>query len=103
MFFLASPSFQVRKSSLAYGSISYAVERRDGCDDQLDPGFLLEVGELALEIGDRHWREDMRFVDDTAGEGGKVRRGPCRADPHRGDKGSDQRARPQAKHPGAPV
>ncbi len=30
-----------------------AIERRDGRDHELDAGLLLEVGELALEVGDR--------------------------------------------------
>ena len=56
-----------------------AVERGHGRDDELNAGLLLEIGELALEIGVRDRREDVRLVDDPSGQRGEVGRRKRRA------------------------
>ena len=64
-----------------------AVERGHGRHDELDSGFLLEIGELALEIGLRDRREDVRLVDDPSRQRGKV----GRRERHAGPQGREQR------------
>ena len=45
-----------------------AAERSDGCDHQLDAGLLLEGRRALFEVGGRDRRENVRGVDDPAGQ-----------------------------------
>ena len=58
-----------------------AAERGHGRHDQLNPGLLLEIGELALEVGGGDGRKDLRLVDHPSGERGEACRRKRRADP----------------------
>ena len=87
-----------------------AVERGHGRHDELDAGLLLEIGELALEIGLRDRREDVRLVNDPSGQRGKVGRRKRRAGPQGREQRDEQRLRPderrprpKARHASAPV
>jgi hypothetical protein len=57
-----------------------AAEVLDGGDDELDRRLGLEVGKLAFQIGLRRRRQNMRVVDDAAGQRRERRRRPRRAE-----------------------
>ena len=54
----------------------FALQRRDRCDDELDAGFLLEIGELGLDRGGRRGRDDMRLSTIASAERREIRRAP---------------------------
>jgi hypothetical protein len=51
-----------------------AIERGHGRHDELDSGFLFEIGELALKIGDRDRRKNIRLVHHPSGQRGEAGR-----------------------------
>ena len=77
-----------------------AVERGHRRHDELDSGFLFEIGELALEIGLRDRREDVRLVNNPAGQRRKVGRSERHADPQGREQRDEQRLRPNERRPG---
>ena len=56
-----------------------AAERRHGRHDELNAGLLLEIGQLAFEVGDRDRRKDFRLVDNPSGQRREVGRRKRRA------------------------
>ena len=74
-----------------------AAKRGHGRDDELDSGFLFEIGELALKIGDRDRRKDVRLVNNPSGQRGKVGRRERRAGPQGREERDDQRPRPDER------
>ena len=97
LFSFASPSFQARNSAIGVGLDLLAVERGHGRNDELDAGLLFEIGELALEIGLRDRREDVRLVNNPSGQRGKVGRRERRAGPQGREQRDDQRLRPDER------
>ena len=68
MFFFGFAELPGAEQLVGVGLDLLAAERGHGRHDELNAGLLLEVGELALEVGGGDRREDVRLIDDPPGE-----------------------------------